>query len=318
MIAGNMENNNEISVGELENFFETEVLDDGPDRIIESTKIPELLGSEIQMQHLSTNISRLDYFTGGFVFGDLIAVSASTGMGKSEFCRTLTHQFAQQQINCLWFSFEETLPQFIRRFQDIPLFYIPITMKSGDLDWLEERIVTSIKKYNTRVIFIDHLHFLFDMAKYSGNISLEIGTIMRKLKEIALRHNIIVFIIAHLKKIGGSAQPTLADLRDSSFVGQESDFVLILWRNLAIKGPRSDENPYTDTTTVSVQKNRRTGLLGSLQLKLVEGVFREIDPFVKDVVPEVIPFYSDIPDFSDQVHDFSSMSTDELQSIIPF
>lgn len=271
--------NNEIKTENLENLFpaEPEVADEGEYRIIESTKIPELLGSEIQMDHLNTEITKLDFITGGFCFGDLVAVSASTGQGKSEFCRTLTHMFAQQTINCLWFSFEETLPQFIRRFNEIPLFYIPITMKSGDLNWVEERIKMGLERYQTRIVFIDHLHFLFDMAKYSGNISLEIGTIMRELKKLALKYNVIIFIIAHLKKVGGKAEPTLADLRDSSFVGQESDFVFILWRNRAKGAARGEIGEYTDTTTVSIQKNRRNGTLGRFTMQLVDGIFREVD-----------------------------------------
>lgn len=282
----------------LEQFFpkeivaEPEVVDDGPDRIIESTKIPELLGSEAQMDHLSSNLTRLDFLTGGFVFGDVIAVSAATGMGKSEFCRTLTHQFSQQGIMCLWFSFEETLPQFIRRFPEIPLFYVPLSTKSGDLAWLEERISTAQKKFPTKIIFIDHLHFLFDMAKYSGNISLEIGTIMRKLKELALKYNIIIFIIAHLKKLGGHSEPTMGDLRDSSFVGQESDFVLILWRNRLKTASRGEISDFSDTTTVSLQKNRRNGTLGRFTLKLTDGIFREVDGRVVDLPSAAIDVFS--------------------------
>lgn len=254
----------------------TEIVDDGPDRIIESTQIPELLGSEEQMDHLMTGIDKIDYLTGGFVFGDVIAISAATGQGKTEFCRTLTRRFAEQSIMCLWFSYEETLPQFIRRFPEIPLFYVPLTMKSGDLDWLENRIEVSIKKYNTKIVFIDHLHFLFDMAKYSGNISLEIGTIMRKLKEFALKHGVIIFIIAHLKKVSSKSEPSLQDMRDSSFVGQEADFVFILWRNRERAG-RGELGDFTEITTTSLQKNRRNGTLGRFNMRLVDGVFHEVD-----------------------------------------
>jgi replicative DNA helicase len=69
--------------------------------------------------------------------------------------------------------------------------------------------------------------------------------------------------------------PTLEDLRDSSFIAQEADTVIMLWR----KTKRDDDGELiiTNETLVSVQANRRTGETGNVKMVFKNGRFFEED-----------------------------------------
>jgi replicative DNA helicase len=95
---------------------------------------------------------------------------------------------------------------------------------------------------------------------------------MRALKTMAKKWNIVIFLIAHLKKTRLDTAPDLEDLRDSSFIAQESDTVIILWRE-ATRG--RGEVVITDNVTVSVQANRRTGKTGNVKMVFKDGHFYE-------------------------------------------
>ena len=104
------------------------------------------------------------------------------------------------------------------------------------------------------------------------NQSILIGMILRELKKLALANDMIVFLIAHMKKKDTEEQlPTIDDLRDSSFVAQESDMVLLMWRKQVLQSKEDKKNKvppeWTNEAILSVVKNRRTGKLGHLQLE---------------------------------------------------
>jgi replicative DNA helicase len=82
------------------------------------------------------------------------------------------------------------------------------------------------------VVFIDHLHFLVDLHKVK-NISFDIGSVVRTLKLLALKHNFILFLICHTMKQRAIVMLNwgLGDVRDSSLIEQEADTVLYVWRD---------------------------------------------------------------------------------------
>ena len=122
------------------------------------------------------------------------------------------------------------------------------------MEWLESKIVESIAKFDTKIVFIDQLDFIVSML--GENHSLNVGQTMRDLKGLAKKWNIVIFIICHLTKAKMDTQPTLEDLKGSSSIGQESDTVILLWRETKREGK---ELVITDNVNISVQKNRRTG-----------------------------------------------------------
>ena len=208
----------------------------------------------------------------GFRKGDLVVFSGPTKMGKTSLCQSITHGLTEGNIPCLWFSYELTLIEFLKKFGDpIPYFLLPKKLKGNSLDWLEQRIAEGIAKYDTKVIFIDHLHYLLDMAFIGqrGNVSLLIGAIMRRLKQIALKWNITICIVAHTAKINFEKEPSLNDIRDSSFISQEADTVLMIWRMKDKSGEMSNK------ACLAVLANRRNGKVGNIILRMNNNRFYE-------------------------------------------
>jgi len=102
-------------------------------------------------------------------------------------------------------------------------------MKASVLQWARDKILEAIAKHGISVVFIDHLHFLFDMGRV-GNTSLEIGIIVRYLKYIAVELEVTIFILCHMRKVPPDKEPSDADFRDSSLIAQESDSGMIICR----------------------------------------------------------------------------------------
>jgi hypothetical protein len=92
---------------------------------------------------------------------------------------------------------------------------MPKKLRAYALEWLEDRIAEAVAKYDIQVVFIDHLHFLFDLAQ-TRNPSIEIGQVMRYLKRIAIEANIVIFLTCHFKKHDMSKEPDHSAFRDSS------------------------------------------------------------------------------------------------------
>ena len=186
---------------------------------------------------------------GGFFPGQLITISGHSGEGKTTLARTFTKAFISQSVAPLWFSYEETPLQFLEKFPSdtYDFFYMPQELTDNKPNWIEQRIIESKLKYGTRVVFVDHLHFLIDLFRVQ-NSSLEIGVIVRTLKKLSITQEVVFFLIAHIGKIGKDRELQAGDIRDSSFVEQESDTVMYTWRD------KEDHN------IVKVTKNREGGV----------------------------------------------------------
>lgn len=204
-----------------------------------------------------------------FLLADFTVVHNTT------LCQSFTNKLASQGVKSLWFSFEMPKAQFLKRFKKLPLFYLPKALKAYDMDWIEKRIWEAKIKYDIKTVFIDHLHFLFDIQK---NIrpDLEIGTLIRRLKSIALEHGLIIFLVSHTNKgrymkKEGIPFLDLSDLRDSSFTSQESDSVLII-----VRGKEENE------AVLEVLTHRRTGAMN----KKITLILRNYEFFEK--APESI------------------------------
>jgi replicative DNA helicase len=249
----------------------------GEDEVISSHQAREL--SDARKKHhqskIYSNLQRLDEITDGFRPGELVVLSGPTSHGKTSFACTLTNAYEALNSNTLWFSFEQPIGEFIEKFTKLPLFYVPKNLKDTSIGWIERRIIESKVKYNTEVVFVDHLHYLVSMSDMSkGNASFVIGAIMRELKKIAVLHNVLIVLLAHIQKIEFDKKPDLSHLRDSSFVGQEADFVLMIWRLLE-KGSTVENKIYSDKSQLAVYKNRRSGKTGFIYLDYKDNMFTE-------------------------------------------
>ena len=242
------------------------------DRMVLSTDLKKNLGEPPQRE-LSSGLGKLDDFIDGFIGGELTTISGFSGHGKTLLAQTLTKEFVRQGDCPAWFTFEVRPQQFLQQFgQNLPIFTLPAKHKDKSLDWIEERIVEAQLKYDSKSFFVDHLHFVVDIAT-QHNMSIEIGMIMRRFKNICIEYNMVGFIIAHLQKMklvnnkNEKQEPGLGDTRDSSFIEQESDNVLFIWR-------RKDKE---NGGQLKIAKNRRNGTMDKIVSVIKRGPYLEVD-----------------------------------------
>lgn len=258
----------------------------GEDRVVLASELLKEIATDVPKKIYNTKFTKLDEIIGGFRRGQLVVLSAATGEGKTTFAQGLTDKFTQDGERCLWFSYEVGIEEFMEKMPGSKAFYVPRVLRQGMLKWIEERIKEGIAKHKSRIIFIDHLHYLLEMQKMAEakSLSLLIGMMLRELKRICIEQDVVIFLISHLRKIDMTEKPELTDLRDSSFVAQESDLILMLWR-IRTRGMFPGEWIPSNDLRVAVRKNRRNGKLGIVSFKYENGLFEESDMPVNPNAP---------------------------------
>lgn len=248
---------------------------DGPDRVVSAAEFRENNASTQDDLKLKTGYPTLDTLMDGVMFGELIVVSGPTKHGKSTFCLTLSRNFERIGIKTLFFSFE--MPASIllcQRYKTLST-HVPMENVPGSIEWLEERVIEGALKFHTRVVFVDHLHFVADIFRMK-HPSLEIGAVMRSIKSMAMNHKIVIFLIAHTAKLGRDFQGALTehDVRDSSFITQEADSTLMVHR--FFKDEQTKKMIISETKSqIIVCNHRRTGVMGKKMIVNKIGDFYE-------------------------------------------
>lgn len=217
-----------------------------------------------------TNIQPLDDLIGGFREQQLITISASTKHGKTSFGMFLTEKFEALKpvVIPLEQSNEELIEQRDSNGYSIPLFLSPVKLAAQvTVDWIEQRVIEGIAKYNTKFVLIDHLGYIdsfgTDGMYKRENLAFRTGQVMRELKNVAKRWNVVIVLLVHISQKDEGHPPTLEDIKNSSDIAQESDMVIMLWRKNAQK---NKVRIYENKTLVSVMANRRTGRNGNVGL----------------------------------------------------
>lgn len=246
----------------------------GEDKVISFGDIAERLKTQAEELKIMTGWTQFDELIRGFRPQQLVVVSAATKQGKTSYLMDLTTRIRQH--NPLWFPFEESAEELIRKYiergQTPPHGYTPQNINGNRIDWIETKIVESIAKFGTQVVFIDQLDFIVEMS--GDNHALRVGDTVRKLKALAKKWNVVIFLICHLVKTNMEMQPTLEDLKGSSSIAQEADTVIMLWRETKRE---AGQVVTTNNVNVSVQANRRHGKTGNVKMAYINGTFIEQD-----------------------------------------
>ena len=228
--------NKKLTSKELLNLEEKMFEYKGDDRIVSSHEIAkELEKTKEAILSFPTGIPSMDRILEEVEAGELTVITGPSGEGKTTLMMTITSNMVKEGINSVWFTLEVTPRQFIKKMVtmqgeggELPLFYMPLQNVDNQIKWLEERIVEAIVKYDCKVVFIDHLHMIFNLFQVSGNTSLEIGALADKIKDIAVKNNIAIFLVVHNRN---NTQNPLAeirkeDLRDSGLIERAADTIL--------------------------------------------------------------------------------------------
>ena len=234
-----------------------------------------------EWEHYSTKMSFFDKITNGwFKDWDLIVISALSGMGKTSMSQTMSINFAEQWIPVLFFSYEVLVSHLWSKFKDMQIkddapIYSMVRNSTGNVWWIEEKIIEAKEEFWVKVIVIDHLWFLLPkstLKDISQNYSVYVWQIIRELKNIAKAQNVVIVLPVHLRK---TAEPSMNDLAHSAAISQESDMVILMDRE---KAPANSSEYYTEHTKVMVVKNRSTGQTSQWWFQMVSWRFME-DPF---------------------------------------
>lgn len=254
----------------------------GPDRVIHAEeRFSQIAEEEKNSPKFSAlmGMPSLDECTAGFRPGQLVIVSGPPKNGKTLFCQNLTARFTSQGHRCLWFEYELSGSEFLKKFPAGKLdFYVPADMVNKNLDWVEDRVIESKQKFSTDIVFIDHLDFLREhrmmMKNLNMNMSTYIGAIIQGVKTMAVQHNVLIFLMSHIRKNEWTSGklPTSEELSDSRHVAQLADTVMMVMR----KRNKENGNLYHETDAIiGVIESRQTGKTKMVDVQLHDGEFYE-------------------------------------------
>lgn len=220
---------------------------------------------------------------GGVRDGDLVVVTGISGMGKTTFFANITKNLIGEGFFPLWFSYEVLIDNLYAKFKEMGMggdknsVYVPKKNITGAVSWIEEKVEEAQEKHNVKMIFIDHLDFLSPSGvKGSDQRRIVLGDIVQELKDIAVSRKVIIFLIAHTKKVQGR-EIEMQDIGESSKVYQIPDFVFSVSRNFEIEVDKYKKVILNSNKgTVRILKNRLTGELPFMNFELVNNIIKPL------------------------------------------
>ena len=222
---------------------------------------------------------------GGVCAGDVVIISGQTGHGKTSLAQDWTMAMirGEKKVKALWFSYEVLASHLWIKFQEMGMTredcaFIPAKHTNGNVAWVEAKIKEGKERFGIKAVFIDHLGFLLPKTQgilgknLSQNYASFLTQVMRDLKTIALREEVIIFLPVHMKKPErGNRGADVDDIKDSSGIGQESDLVFLIERE---RNKDKDAKSYfTDMTKITLAKNRKTGITVHARFNMINGRF---------------------------------------------
>ncbi len=255
---------------------------DGNDKVISSEELFEQVKNAPQKEKFYSGFTDLDSKMEGFVTGESIFLTGITKHGKTSMCMELSVRFKAQ--NPLWLSFEERAIDLLRKFNDrtgtLPHFYTPQQNESPNLEWVEKKIVEAKAKYDSKVVFIDHIGFVADAERGKDDTEASrLERISRAVHGLAVKWDVLIFLMGHLNKVRSDQTPDIENIKGSSAMAQEADLTIILWRKTSRIGGKVEIG---NETNLSLQANRR-GKTGNVEFKYEHGRFLEYVWGVEDV-----------------------------------
>ena len=257
------------------------------------TYIDELYKDNAESK-IQTGLLKLDNDIVGFLDGQLITISAYTGIGKSIFTSKLILNMLKQDKKIDLFSLEMGRSEIINKLvsngcdidfnkiykkelsdiekEKITLYiseflsakHLEIYDSIGDIDNIISTIKRDKLKNNIDIAFIDLINRVSNKLVNPKNRAEYLGELTRRLKLLALQLNIPIVITAQINRVIEGRQdkrPTLADIKESGGIAEDSDLVLGLYRNreldkrevrdglkdkglLDYSSPNPDKNPF--------------------------------------------------------------------------
>ncbi len=206
--------------------------------------------SSIKVARIKTKIDEFDQILGGgIVTGQVILIAGNPGIGKS----TLLLQIADNLENTLYVSGEESVNQIAIRANRLKIKSKNINIIEGtDID----SIISSAESLKPKALIIDSIQVMAtsDLTGMAGSVG-QVRECAFRLVRFAKSHNIPVFIVGHVTKVGTMAGPSvLAHIVDTvlEFSGD---------KNLTLRMVRAVKNRFGPTDEVGVFEMKDIGLV---------------------------------------------------------
>lgn len=243
----------------------------GEDDVVSFKELEETMQHEPPAIRVGTKYGGLDKLIDGFRYEQLVVLSAQEKTGKTSFAIELVDSMKDQ--NPCFFLFEQSAQEIIRqrreRGQEVPHGYAPKKNIDNRWEWVEKRMMESMVKYGTRVFVIDNVDWLEKEYGYNQRTDEVMRDLLLKIKNFCKQWEVIVLLIAHVKKVPMDVIPQPDDIKDTSAFKQIADIVLILWRKTKeekVNGTKTKAPYRTNETLLWVAENRQTGKTGYVQL----------------------------------------------------
>lgn len=209
---------------------------------------------------VGTGISGLDYMLNGIRKTELTSVGARPSVGKSAFCQQVAINVARRGHRVLFFPLEmrsEALSErFFMRYVDFSAYSVrtgltdeqwkdPQTAEAfNNLDELSDsgnflvfqrvndlqEIRLAIRKYKPHMIVIDQLEQLKDGNMAWKDKRSRFNHMTHELQGMAMDEDVAVWLACQVNRDANDAPPTLANLKESGSIEEDSDNVILLHR----------------------------------------------------------------------------------------
>ena len=238
------------------------------------------------LERIRTGFSNLDRVVDGFFMGQLVLLTGKRGEGKSTLMGQLMAEALNQGYKVLaysgelpgyqfkrWLDFqlagpqnvlttynvysdprysleEDTVQRLNRWYYDNAFLYDNNSLNGDEYESLLETIEKTIQRYGVKLVCVDNLMTAIDVASADSQY-IQQSQFVRSLKQIAVRYNVVVLLVAHPKKTDGKVTDNDA-VSGSSDITNRADIVLSYVKNAEGEAPGGK---------VFIMKNRMTGKL---------------------------------------------------------
>ncbi len=268
-----------------------------PDGILNGNSLWDLVSTEDKTESREYPYAGLNKMTRGIRRGEIVTVTAGSGIGKSQFVREIAHHLLNQGESIGYVALEENVKRTALGLMSLAINK-PLHLGTEHVTEEELKLAFDNTLGTGRVYLYDHWGStetgnLLSKIRYlattgeCGYIALDhisicvsgmeggderriIDNLMTNLRSLAEELSIGLILVSHLKRPSGDkghedgAQTSLAQLRGSGAIGQLSDIVI---------GCERDQQSPTEAnmTTLRILKNRWTGETGLASVLSYDG-----------------------------------------------
>ena len=261
-----------------------------PDGIVAGSALWDVVNTPLSKATVMYPFEALNGLTFGIRPGELVMVTAGSGLGKSQFLREIVYQILQDTTDNIGLMFleesvQKTAVSIMSLAANKPL-HLPTTEYSAEeyeaafnatlgtdrlflfdhfgstgIDNIINRVRYMAKGLNCKYIILDHVSIVVS-AQENGDERKALDEIMTKLRTLVQETGVALLAVSHLKRPEGKGHEegvatSLSQLRGSGSIAQLSDIVIGLERNA-----QHDDPIERNTTKIRVLKNRHSGLTG--------------------------------------------------------